>query len=70
MCIAHYYVTSLKKEKKGKATHPTIAQTNKHIIARDTWMPSLENWDGGLKIFCGIRPPVCTDIYSTNSECR
>ena len=21
-------------------------------IARDTWMPSLENWDGGLKIFC------------------
>ena len=22
-------------------------------IARDTWMPSLENWGGGLKIFCG-----------------
>ena len=34
-----------KKEKKGKATHPTMAQTNKHIIARDTWMPSLENWE-------------------------
>ena len=49
MCIAHV----LASLKKGKATHPTIAQTNKHIIARDTWMPSLENWDGGLKIFCG-----------------
>ena len=39
-----------KNEKKGKVTHPTIAQTNKHIIARDTWIP---NWDGGLKIVCG-----------------
>ena len=44
--------STLAKEKKGKVTHPTIAQTNKHIIARDTWMPSLENWGGGLKIFC------------------
>ena len=45
--------STLAKNKKGKATHPTIAQTNKHILARDTWMPSLEIWDGGLKIFCG-----------------
>ena len=42
-----------QKEKKGKVTHPTIALTNKHIIERDTWTPSLENWGGGLKIFCG-----------------
>ena len=27
----------------NEVTHPTTAQTNKHIIiARDTWMPSLE----------------------------
>ena len=48
-----------QKEKKGEVTHPTIAQTNKHTciytvhVARDSWMPSLENWGGGLKIFCG-----------------
>ena len=43
-----------QKEKKGKVTHPTIAQTNKRTciiyiyiyIVRDTWMPSLENWGG------------------------
>ena len=37
-------------------THPTVAQTNKHsCIARDTWMPSLENWGG-----CFVH---CTCIY-------
>ena len=44
-----------QKEKKGKVTHPTIAETDKRIynVARDTWMPSLEGWGGGLKIFHG-----------------
>ena len=52
MCIAHYNVALRnQKENKGEVTHPIIAQTNKHI-ARDTWMPSLENWGGGLKIIC------------------
>ena len=40
-----------KKEKKGNPpNHYLHKQT---YIARDTWMPSLENWGGGLKIFCG-----------------
>ena len=40
-----------KKEKKGNPpNHYLDKQT---YIARDTWMPSLENWGGGLKIFCG-----------------
>ena len=52
-----------KKEKKGEVTNPTIAQTNKHIIARDTWMPSLENWGGGLKIFCGYMYMYVHYIY-------
>ena len=38
------------KEKKGNPpNHDLDKQT---YIARDTWMPSLENWGGGLKIFC------------------
>ena len=37
-----------KKEKKGNPpNHYLDKQT---YIARDTWMPSLENWGGGLKI--------------------
>ena len=40
-----------KKEKKGNPpNHYLDKQT---YIARDTWMPSLENWGGGLNIFCG-----------------
>ena len=54
MCIAHWL---LENRKKSKVTRPTIAQTNNTIIARDTWMPSLENWGGGLKIF------VCIYMY-------
>ena len=56
VCIIKHVHSTLalrkQKEKKGKVTHPTIAQTNKHIIERDTWTPSLD-WGGGLKIFCG-----------------
>ena len=38
-----------RKEKKGNPpNHYLDKQT---YIARDTWMPSLENWGGGLKIF-------------------
>ena len=38
-----------KKEKKGNPpNHYLDKQT---YIARDTWMPSLENWGGGLNIF-------------------
>ena len=51
-------------------THPTMTQTNKHIIiARDTWMPRLENW--GLKIFLASQlsphievPPTHTNIQA------
>ena len=36
-----------KKEKKGNPpNHYLDKQT---YIARDTWMPSLENWGGGVK---------------------
>ena len=43
-----------QKEKKGEVTHPTIYSPDKQTyIARDTWRPSLENWGGGIKIFCG-----------------
>ena len=54
----HVHSTLAKEERKeSEVTYTTIAQTNKHnyiiiYIARDTWMPSLENWGGsGLKIF-------------------
>ena len=40
-----------QKEKKGEVTQQTY---NHVIIARDTWMPSLENWGCGLKIFSGM----------------
>ena len=40
-----------KKEKKGN--QPNNDLDKETYIARDTWMPSLENWGGGLKIFCG-----------------
>ena len=39
-----------KKEKKGN--QPNHDLDKETYIARDTWMPSLENWGGGLKIFC------------------
>ena len=29
---------------------------------RTLWMPSLENWDGGLKIFYG-RPTLCVCVF-------
>ena len=55
MCKAQLHVhVALRnqKEKKGEVTYPTIAQTNIHVytVARDTWMPSLENWGGGLHV--------------------
>ena len=56
-----------KKEKKGKVTHPTIPQTNKHIIARNTWIPSLENLGGVLNIFCGS-PTLLTHPSVPNSH--
>ena len=40
-----------KKEKKGN--QPNHDLDKETYIARDTWMPSLENWGGGLKISCG-----------------
>ena len=36
-----------KKEKKGN--QPNHDLDKETYIARDTWMPSLENWGGGLK---------------------
>ena len=36
-------------------TQTTTKYTNPHKnLVRDTWMPSLENWDSGLKIFDGM----------------
>ena len=60
--ITHHcllYIHGKRKEKKGKVTHPIIAQTNKRIyyIARDTWMPCLEDWGGGLKRLANS--PLC-----------
>ena len=42
-----------KKEKKGNPPNHYLDKQTYMYIARDTWMPSLENWGGGLKIFCG-----------------
>ena len=47
----HVFSTLAYENKKGNPpNHYLDKQT---YIARDTWMPSLENWGGGLKIFCG-----------------
>ena len=42
-----HVLSTLAYENK-KVTHPD-KQT--YIIARDTWMPSLENWGGGYLLF-------------------
>ena len=53
------YHTSLKEDsKKEKIGNPPscIPDNTKHIymyVVRGSWMPSLENWGGGFKIFCG-----------------
>ena len=46
-----YVHSTLALRRQSKVIHPTIAQANKHTlyIARNTWMPSLKNWGGGLK---------------------
>ena len=41
-----------ENEKGNPPNHDLDKQTYIHV-ARDTWMPSLENWGSGLKIFCG-----------------
>ena len=52
----------MKNKKGNPPNHDLHTYTNKHIyIARDTWMPSLENWGGGLKIFC-----VCMCVWSVH----
>ena len=35
-----------RKERQSIPTHPSVYI---NIYRGDTWMPSLENWDGGLK---------------------
>ena len=39
-----------RKERQSILTHPSVPTIQEYInIYRgDTWMPSLENWDGGL----------------------
>ena len=61
MCACIYMeidVLSTVAYEAKKGNPPIIAQKNKHT-ARDTWMPSLENWGGGLKIFCGMYVHIC-----------
>ena len=63
-----------KKEKKGN--QPNHDLDKETYIARDTWMTSLENWGGGLKIFCGyVHAPIhsthhcssgCVGMYSSH----
>ena len=50
------FETEWKVSDVGLHMHVLLYSALLHMeihIARDTWMPSLENWDGGLKIFCG-----------------
>ena len=48
------FSTLVYENKKEKKDNPPNHYVDKQTyIARDTWMPSLENWGGGLKIFCG-----------------
>ena len=58
----------MHKEEKGRFQHPTpnkhpnahikVKKHKTHTKEQDTgWMPSLENWDGGLKIFYGTNSP-------------
>ena len=59
-CILHTSFKRNWKENKGKLTHPTIYSPDKQTyIARDTWMPSLENWGGELKNFCHVHQCAC-----------
>ena len=58
MCIAHYIANSRKERKRNPDPIPqntTNSYADKHAITneKDAWMPSLENWGGGLKIFYG-----------------
>ena len=58
MCIAHYIAEVVaeeeKKGRKPRTNTPHPQSTTKQIQnEQDTWVPSLENWDGGLKIFYG-----------------
>ena len=53
MCIAHQLEEVEERQKKGEAHEPKQTKTIQTYRVQDTWMPSLENWGGGLKIFCG-----------------
>ena len=49
MCIAHHIaILVAKKGKKGNPDPILTLQTG-----MGAWVPSLENWGGGLKIFYG-----------------
>ena len=50
MCIAHYIAkVAAEEEKKGRKPRPNKLYTPIHAQTKDTQVPSLENWDGGLK---------------------
>ena len=56
MCMYMYmemHVFSTLAYENKKDNPPNHYLDKQTYIARDTWMPSLENWGGGLKIFCG-----------------
>ena len=58
VCIAHYIAKVVaEEEKKGRKSRPnklyTLIEHKQTQIELDTQVPSLENWDGGLKIFYG-----------------
>ena len=64
MCIAHYVAkVVVEEEKKGGNPDPTgctcKVHTNTHKMI---WVPSLENWDGGLTIFYGQRQPAEQEV--------
>ena len=56
-----------RKERQSIPTHPSVSTIQEYInIYRgDTWMPSLENWDGGLKslLWLANSPHTCTHCY-------
>ena len=57
-----------QKEMKGKVNPPNHSPDKQTYIARDTWMPSLENWGGGLKIFCGYQINVQYKLMRDEKE--
>ena len=52
-CIAHNIakVRSCREREERREYKPNeLHQTNKHKMNRTLWVPSLENWDGGLHV--------------------